>query len=346
METVQEALLYETQSNGDLVCHLCRHECRIREGERGVCRVRENRGGKLYTRVYGRVISQHVDPIEKKPLYHFYPGSTSYSIATAGCNFNCRWCQNWEIAQLPHQTEDISGLEVEPQRIVDAALTHGSRSIAYTYTEPTVFFEYAYDVAQYAMAEGLANVFITNGYMSEAALEMIGPYLHAANVDLKAFRDSTYKKFIGARLEPVLESLRLMKAMGIWVEVTTLVIPELNDDPQELTEAAQFIAQELGPETPWHISRYYPTSRWRERPPTPVRTLITAREIGLEQGLHYVYIGNVGGHAGADTTCPSCGEMLIRRRGFTVLSNRVHDGCCPNCGRSIAGVGLGGIDLA
>jgi pyruvate formate lyase activating enzyme len=225
-------------------------------------------------------------------------------------------------------------------------LAHGCRSIAYTYTEPTVFFEYAYDTAQYALAEGLANVFITNGYMSEAALEMIGSYLHAANVDLKAFRDSTYKRLIGARLEPVLESLRLMKGMGIWVEVTTLVIPELNDEPEELTDAAQFIARELGPETPWHISRFYPSYQWRERSPTPIRTLEMAREIGLEQGLQFVYIGNVGGYRGADTTCPECGEVLIRRRGFSVLDDRVRDGRCPNCGSRIAGVGLGGWDLA
>jgi pyruvate formate lyase activating enzyme len=346
MSAPREALLYEAESDGYLICRLCRHECRIQEGKRGVCRVRENRAGKLYTLVYGRVISQHVDPIEKKPLYHFYPGSTAYSIATAGCNFKCPWCQNWEISQLPNREAAIPGREASPRDVVNAALAYGSRSIAYTYTEPTIFFEYAYDTAQIAEAEGLLNVFITNGYMSEAALDRIGPHLHAANVDLKAFRDPTYKRLIGGRLEPVLENMKLMKAMGIWVEVTTLVIPDLNDDPEELADAADFIAQELGPETPWHISRFYPTYRWTDRPPTSITTLEAAREIGLDRGLRYVYIGNVDGGAGSDTRCPECGELLLRRRGFSVLSNRIRGDHCPNCGRRIEGVGLGGMDLA
>jgi pyruvate formate lyase activating enzyme len=265
----------------------------IADGKRGVCQVRENRDGTLYTLVYGRTISQHVDPVEKKPLYHFYPGSTAYSIATPGCNFRCQWCQNWEISQMPREQHLISGHKASPEQIVAATQRAGCQSIAYTYTEPTIFFEYAYDTARLAHAAGLANLYITNGYMTVEMLETFHPYLDAANVDLKAFRKKTYHRYVGAGLQPVLDSMKTMKRMGIWLEVTTLVIPGLNDDSAELRDEAQFIANELGVDTPWHISRFFPAYKMTDVPPTPLATLQRARQIGLEEGLHYVYVGNI-----------------------------------------------------
>jgi pyruvate formate lyase activating enzyme len=312
----------------------------VPEGKLGVCRVRQNVDGALYTLVYGRTISQNVDPVEKKPLYHFYPGSKSYSIATPGCNFRCQWCQNADISQLPRERGVIAGHPATPGQIVADARATRSRSIAYTYTEPTIFFEYSYDTARLAHEAGVANVYVTNGYMTADVLEAFHPYLDGANVDLKAFRKKTYNRQIGAGLEPVLDSLRTMKRLGVWLEVTSLVIPGVNDDPAELRDIAGFIAQELGPETPWHISRFFPTYHMTDRLPTPVETLHRAQEIGLEEGLRYVYLGNVTGES--NTTCHSCGLLLIRRRGYWISENRVRDGGCPNCEAPVAGVGMDG----
>jgi len=348
---MKEAMLYEKLSDDRVRCNLCAHRCVIADGKMGVCQVRENRDGMLYTLVYGRTISQHVDPVEKKPLLHFYPGSTAYSIATPGCNFRCRWCQNWEISQMPRERHLIIGEKASPEQVVAAARRAGCRSIAYTYTEPTVFFEYAYDTARLAHEADIANIYVTNGYMTEEMLETFNPphpprsggehdlYLDAANVDLKAFRDETYRKYVGARLQPVLDSLKVMKRLSVWVEVTTLVVPGINDDLAELRDAAQFVAQELGVETPWHISRFYPAYEMTGVPPTPVATLQRAREIGLEEGLRYVYVGNVPGEA--NTLCHGCGRLLIRRSGYWILENNVQpDGCCPDCGTPVAGVGM------
>jgi pyruvate formate lyase activating enzyme len=336
----QEARLYEPCPDGKVRCHLCEHRCVIPDGKFGVCRVRQNVGRKLYTMAYGRAVARHVDPIEKKPLYHFYPGSTAYSIATEGCNFRCRWCQNWEISQIPRKGDPIRGGVAPPHQIVRAARDYGSRSIAYTYTEPTVFFEYALDTAPLAHAEGMANVFVTNGYMSEEMLSQFRPYLDAANVDLKAFRDSTYKRYVGARLQPVLDSIKAMKRLGIWLEVTTLVIPGLNDSPGELHDAAAFVARELGPDTPWHISRFYPAWQMADRPPTPLATLRRARDIGREEGLRYVYVGNVPEEGGQDTICRGCDRVLIRRHGFGGIINHLQEDHCPDCGTPVAGVGM------
>jgi len=337
---MKEAMLYEQLSDEQVRCNLCAHHCVIADGKRGICQVRENRGGTLYSLVYGRTISQNVDPVEKKPLFHFYPGTTIYSIATPGCNFRCRWCQNWDISQMRRERHLIMGSEASPAEIVAEAERAGCRSIAYTYTEPTIFSEYAYDTSRLAQASGLANVYVTNGYMTTEMLETFHPYLDAANVDLKAFRDQTYKKYIGAKLQPVLDTLKVMKRLGIWLEVTTLVIPGVNDDPLELRDAAQFVAHELGVETPWHISRFFPAYKMMDIPPTPMETLARAREIGLAEGLHYVYVGNVAGEA--DTFCHSCGRPLIRRSTFAVLENLVKPGGrCPDCGESIAGIRMG-----
>ena len=341
---MQEAMLYKKIGDKRVRCTLCAHGCVIAEGKFGVCKVRQNIEGTLYTRVYGRTISQNVDPLEKKPLYHFLPGAKAYSIATPGCNFQCRWCQNWEISQVLRETHLIAGRAASPEEVVDSALQTGSRAIAYTYTEPTIFFEYAYHIALLAHLAGLANVYVTNGYMSPEMLETIHPYLDAANVDLKAFRKKTYHRYVGAGLKPVLENLKTMKRMGIWVEVTTLVIPGLNDSPEELRDIAQFIITELGHDTPWHISRFFPGYKMNDRPPTPVKTLRQARSIGLAEGLHHVYLGNVGEET--NTYCHQCRRLLIQRRGYWVTENHIKDGLCPDCDTAVAGVWTNPIHLA
>jgi pyruvate formate lyase activating enzyme len=259
---------------------------------------------------YGQVVSQQVDPVEKKPLYHFYPGSKAYSIATPGCNFRCRWCQNWQIAQMPREMQTIAGSECTPSAIVEAACATGCQSIAYTYTEPIVFFEFSHDVARHARAVGLHNIYVTNGFISREVLELLQPYLDAANVDLKAFREKTYRRYIGAHLQPVLDSMIALKQAGIWLEVTTLLIPSINDQPDELKDIAGFIAHELDSETPWHISRFFPAYRLVDRQITPVETLNLARQIGLEAGLKYVYIGNLTADSYGDTLCPVCKRVL------------------------------------
>jgi pyruvate formate lyase activating enzyme len=339
---MKEAMLYEKLPGDRVRCHLCAHQCLIADGKRGICQVRENRGGTLYTLVYGRTITQHVDPVEKKPLFHFYPGSFAYSIATPGCNFHCRWCQNWEISQVDPDHPLPLGQEASPEQIVAAAQQANCSSIAYTYTEPTVFFEYAYDTARLAHEAGLVNIYVTNGYMTEEMLETFHPYLDAANVDLKTFEDHVYRRYVGARVQPVLDTLQLMKRLGIWLEVTTLVIPGINDDPAELEGAARFVVEELGEETPWHISRFFPAYQMHSTPPTPVETLLQAKEIGLAEGLKYVYVGNAPHEVRQDTVCPACGKTLIQRHGFMVLANRIRNGRCPDCGTLIAGVGMGG----
>ena len=337
---MKEAMLYEKLADGRVHCHLCAHECKIAPDHKGICQVRENQEGTLYTLVYGRTIARHIDPVEKKPLLHFYPGSKAYSVATPGCNFRCTWCQNADISQMPREQHLMMGSEATPQEIVEAAQGNRCRSIAYTYTEPTIFFEYSYDIAQSAHEEGLANIYVTNGFMTEEMLETMHPYLDAANVDLKAFRDETYREYVGARLEPVLDSLRKMKELGVWVEVTTLVIPNLNDDPGELRDIAEFIVKDLGPETPWHISRFRPAYKMRDRPPTDVARLVEAEAIGEEAGLRYVYVGNVPGET--STVCHECGATVIERTGYRVVENRAtDDGSCPSCGTAVAGVGLG-----
>jgi pyruvate formate lyase activating enzyme len=294
-----EALLYTPLENQAVRCALCAHRCKIADGKRGICQVRENRRGTLVSLVYGKLVAQHVDPIEKKPIFHMLPGSHAYSIATVGCNFKCRFCQNADIAQMPaDHTGAIVGREATPEAIVADAHAKACQSIAYTYTEPTVFFEFALDVARLAHTAGLRNIFVTNGYMTAEALDMLLPVLDAANVDLKSFSEDFYHRTCSARLAPVQDTLKRMKDGGILVEVTTLVIPGHNDSRAELEAIARFLAEDLGPATPWHISRFHPTYHMTDRPPTPVETLAMAREIGMAAGLRYVYIGNVPGGGG------------------------------------------------
>ncbi len=336
-----EAYLWEPLEGQAVKCNLCNHRCVIKPGKRGICSVRENQSGMLHSLVYGKVIARNIDPIEKKPLFHFLPGSLSYSIATVGCNFKCRFCQNADIAQMPNDRSGlIMGDETSPEAIVDSALKAKCKSISYTYTEPTIFFEFAYDTAKLAHEAGLSNVFVTNGYMTAEALDMIHPYLHAANVDLKAFNPDYYKNLCSAKLEPVKESLIKMKALGIFVEVTTLMVPGLNDDPKELEALAGFLAESLGPETPWHVSRFHPTYRLQDRSPTPMGTLITAREIGMNAGLRYVYTGNVPGEEAENTFCYQCGKAVIQRWGFQIRKYDIDAGRCKSCGAEIDGIGL------
>jgi pyruvate formate lyase activating enzyme len=297
--------------------------------------VRENRDGVLYTLVYGLPVSTAVDPIEKKPLFHFLPGSMSFSIATVGCNFTCAFCQNADISQMPSDRGRIIGRPLPPEQVVAAALEAGCLSISYTYTEPTVFYEYARDCARLATEAGLKNVFVTNGYMTAEMLGDIDGHLHAANVDLKSFSDRFYRAHVGARLKPVLDSIRRMWAMGVWLEVTTLLIPGENDQADELHSLASFLAS-ISPDIPWHISRFFPTYHMVDVAPTPVTTIERALRIGREEGLHYVYGGNIPGHASESTLCPACGEVLIERQGFRSISRGINKGNCSRCGRQIA----------
>jgi pyruvate formate lyase activating enzyme len=340
MMAMREAMFYENAGGNRVRCGLCRFRCLIGDGRRGICSVRENRGGTLFSLVYGKAIAENVDPIEKKPLFHVMPGSRSFSVATVGCNFRCLHCQNYSISQPLLDTLQITGIDLPPEEIVAKALASGCRSIAYTYTEPTIFFEYAYDTAVLAKKAGLMNVFVTNGYITPEALALIRPFLDAANIDLKGFSERFYREVVHAMLKEVLDSILEYKRQGIWIELTTLIIPGWNDTDDELRGIARFIADKVGVETPWHVSRFHPTFKMTDRPPTPVATLARARQIGLDEGLAYVYEGNVPEEGGENTCCPACGEILIRRSGFYLAENRIKQGKCPDCAASIDGIDM------
>lgn len=339
---MHKAILYDQLEDNKVRCRLCAHGCVIKDGKRGICQVRQNQGGTLYSLVYGQLIAANPDPIEKKPLFHFLPGTTSFSIATLGCNFQCAFCQNWNISQHPRLNDSpLDGEpEVPPFSVVSQAQASGCASMSYTYTEPTIFFEYARDCMTLAVEKGIKNVFVSNGYESADCVEACRGLLHAANIDLKAMNDRFYKEECKARLQPVLDTLKAMHAAGIWLEVTTLIIPGKNDDPGELKELTRFISDELSPRVPWHVSAYTPRYKYEGSGigPTPVKLLERALEIGREAGLAYVYAGNVYGHSTESTFCPQCGAELITRRGFTVLTNRISDGRCPQCQTEQAGV--------
>jgi|YNPBryantNP2012_1023418.scaffolds.fasta_scaffold00779_10 pyruvate formate lyase activating enzyme len=341
-----EAILWERLAADDLRvrCNLCAHRCVIPPGRQGACCVRENRDGILVTLVYERAISQHVDPIEKKPLFHFQPGSRSYSIATVGCNFRCAFCQNWEISQLPRESHQVPGETARPEAIARAAREYGCASISYTYTEPTIFAEYALDTARVAVGLGLKNVFVSNGYMTPELLRLMAGLIHAINVDLKAGRGEFYHKISGADLKPVLANLKLIQQLGIWLEVTTLVIPGLNDSDEELRWVASYLFNELGPDVPWHVSRFFPHYRMSDVPPTPAATLARAWHIGRDVGLRYVYVGNLPGHESESTFCPHCGALLIERYGYHVRFRGLGDGVCAHCGTAVPGVEMRPLD--
>jgi len=332
---MKPALLVKQSENG-ITCLLCAHRCTLQEGRSGICNVRKNVGGQIQALTYHRVAATHSDPIEKKPLYHFLPGSTSFSIAAMGCNFSCTFCQNHSLSMVKNEA-GIIGEAVTPAQIVQAAQRNQSASISYTYTEPTIYFELMYETAQLAHAAGIKNVMVTNGYMSAEALEMIGPYLDAANIDLKAFRDDFYKTYCGARLQPVLDTIRAMRARGIWVELTTLLIPGLNDEQKEVLELINFIAQ-TDKNMPWHVSRFYPQHKLTNISPTDPQVMFAFLEEAAAAGLKYLYAGNVHSDSWSDTLCPKCKTLLIERSGYFTRVLEMQNGCCTNCDCRIDGV--------
>ncbi|RJO63362.1 MAG: AmmeMemoRadiSam system radical SAM enzyme [Myxococcales bacterium] len=335
---MKEAMLYTATGGGTVRCGLCAHRCAIKDGGHGVCGVRVNQGGVLYTANYDKVVATHVDPIEKKPLFHYKPGSLSYSIATAGCNFRCTFCQNYHISQWTHDHGyDLPGESVPPEEIVRQARSAGCETIAFTYTEPTIFAELAYDTAKLAAPHGIDGVFVSNGYMTAEMVDVFGPLIKAANIDLKAFREASYRETAGAKLQPVLDSIRYLREKGVWVEVTTLVIPGFNDEDAELKEMAEFLAA-VDAGMPWHLSAFHPTYHMLDRTPTGLRTLHRAHDIGRAAGLKYVYCGNVPGNPYESTLCPSCSASLIEREGYRVRMRGLSRGHCAACGEAIPGV--------
>lgn len=340
---MRKAVLWEPSEAGKVQCGLCAHRCLIADEAVGRCRVRKNIGGALYSLNYDKVCSANPDPIEKKPLFHFQPGSRSFSVATMGCNFQCDFCQNWQISQAAVETGRIDGEAISPEQIVAGAVRSRCSSIAYTYTEPTVFMELCADCGRLAKDKGLTNVFVSNGYLTRGAVDFAQDWLDGINVDLKAFSDNFYRRLCKARLQPVLETLEyIAKATDIWLEITTLLVPGENDSADELKQLAAFIADKCGPDVPWHISRYHPMYKHFDSEPTPFRSLENAYDIGKAAGLHYIYVGNVPGGRYESTCCPDCGCTLIERVGYNIAANRIHDGQCPDCSVKIAGFEMSG----
>lgn len=322
-------------------CGLCAHRCRLAAGQHGRCRVRWNDNGSLKTLTYGRLCAAAADPIEKKPLFHFQPGSRSFSVATQGCNFQCDFCQNWQISQGPRQNQKVDGKDTRADQVVQAALRNDCTSIAYTYSEPTIFMEWAADCGRLACEKGLANVFVSNGYLTPEAVTSVQSWLQGINIDLKAFSDDFYRRHCQASLKPVLETIRrIARETGIWLEVTTLLIPEANDGEDELKHLASWLAEEAGPQVPWHISRFFPQYQSEATESTSVDRLQTAYEIGRAAGLHYVYLGNVPGSQTESSFCHQCGHLLIERVGYTIRGNHLKQGACPECCTPMAGWGL------
>lgn len=333
---LKEALYWSSMGEGQVQCGLCPRRCILADGQRGFCRTRKNIGGRLWSLTYGHPVAIHIDPIEKKPLFHVYPGSRSFSIATAGCNLRCKFCQNWEISQA--DPAEINTEFIPPENIVRMARESGSRTIAFTYTEPTIFYEYMLAIAKLANAEGMDCVMHSSGFINEEPLRELAKYLKAANIDLKGFSDKYYSSFCEGNLTSVLNTLKVLKEEGVWIEVTNLIIPTANDSPEEITKLCQWIKENLGVDTPLHFSRFFPMYKILDLSPTPIETLVRAREIAMKQGLHYVYIGNIPQQMGEDTICPSCAKLLIKRIGYTILENNIVKGKCKFCGFKIAGI--------
>ena len=330
---MKEVYLYKKLSNQKVQCLNCAHRCVILPGKRGICGVRENINGKLYSLVYGKAVAIHIDPIEKKPFFHFLPGSYSLSVATVGCPFACKNCQNWDISQGPKLTGKIEGEDVSPEEIVKMAKEYKVPSISYTYTDPVVFSEYALDTMKLAKKEGIKNAWVSNGFMSPESAKMVIPYLDADRIDVKSFSDDFYIKNCGGKLQPVLDTCKLMKKSGVWVEIITLVIPTLSDSEEMFRKIAVFIHDELGPETPWHVTQFSGAISWKlqDLPDTPAGSLEKAYKIGKEAGLKYVYTGNIPGMPFEDTFCPKCKTLAIDRTGY-IISRHDKQGMCPKCG--------------
>jgi pyruvate formate lyase activating enzyme len=335
-QPAKEALFYEKLSSKDLRCLLCPRECVIAPGKRGFCRVRQNSGGILYTLSYGKPVAMHIDPIEKKPLFNFLPGTSAFSIACAGCNLTCQFCQNWEISQS--SPDRMSGSYIEPEELLKKIKDSGIPTVAYTYTEPTIFYEYILELSKLARAAGVRVVMHSNGYINEKPLRDLAKYLDAANIDLKGFSDDYYARIAQGSLAPVLKTLRILKEEGVHLEITNLVLPGYNDDLAVIKKMCEWIRDNLGTDTPLHFTRFYPMYKLVALTPTPVETLEKARDIAMACGLKYVYIGNVPGHDGENTYCPKCGRIVIKRMGYMVSGNNLKAGACGFCGEKISGV--------
>lgn len=322
----QEAWFYEKLDGGRVQCQLCPNRCILTEGQRGLCKVRENQNGKLVSLVYGQPVTIHVDPIEKKPFNHFLPGSTAYSIATGGCSLSCKYCQNWDIAQ--RFPEDLKSINMPPEKVVEEALKSGAKSIAYTYSEPMVFYEYLYDTAKLAHERGLKNVVVSSGYVNPEPLKKLLPLLDAIKIDLKGFSEDFYQEIVGGHLQPVLDNLKIIKEEGTWLEIVNLLVPGKNDNPEEIKKMCEWLKNNLGPDVPLHFSRFHPEYKLQNLPPTPEETVKNARQICLDVGLHYVYTGNIIDPEGQTTYCPTNKKPLIVRQGQTVLENHLDEGLC------------------
>jgi pyruvate formate lyase activating enzyme len=333
---LKEALYWKDAGQGRVQCFLCPRQCLIGPNQRGFCRARKNIKGKLYCLTYGQPVAIHVDPIEKKPFFHVYPGTKSFSIATAGCNLRCKFCQNWEISQL--DPESVKVKFVPPQEIIQQAKASGCRTIAFTYTEPTIFYEYMLDIAQLAKSEGIACIMHSSGFVNEAPLRRLAKYLTAADIDLKGFSQEYYASFCEGTLESVLKTLKILKEERVWLEITNLILPGANDAPSDINNLCVWVRDNLGPDTPVHFSRFFPMYKLLDLSPTPIKTLTAAGEIAKKSGLYYVYIGNVPQNTGEDTICPVCGKVLIKRIGYSVLENNIAGGKCKFCAVKISGV--------
>lgn len=330
---IKEGVLFDILPGNKVKCNICSHRCTVSEGRPGICGTRKNIDGKIYSLIYNTVSSEAVDPIEKKPLYHFLPGTFSYSLGTIGCNFRCLHCQNWKISQV--SLEEAYTKEITPEESVRRAVAAGCRSISWTYNEPAIWHEYTYDSAKLAKKAGLKTIYVTNGYITPEALRRIAPYLDAFRVDIKSFSDEFYRKICGARLSPVLESTKLAKELGMHIEIITLLIPAKNDSPEEISRIVKWVHDSLGEDTPMHFTRFYPMHKMDDIPPTPVGTLEIAYDIAKKEGLRFVYTGNVPGHKYENTYCPKCNMLLIDRAGFQVNAIKIKDGACPSCGEKI-----------
>ncbi|MHC4641043.1 MAG: AmmeMemoRadiSam system radical SAM enzyme [Planctomycetota bacterium] len=340
-QKLKRAVLWDSSEDNKIRCKLCNWQCVIDEDKLGRCCVRKNSEGVLYSLNYNKVCSANPDPIEKKPLYHFQPGTSSFSVATMGCNFRCEFCQNWQISQAALEDGQISGQAISPEQIVTGAVRSGCKSIAYTYTEPTVFMELCNDCGHLAKEHDLTNVFVSNGYMTKEAIDFAGDWLNGINVDLKSFSEDYYKRLCKARLQPVLDTISyIAKETNIWLEITTLLVPGENDSDDELKKLADFIVSKAGADVPWHISRFHPQYKFLDSVATPSESLARAEQIGKESGLRYVYLGNMPGSKSESTFCYKCGRILIERVGYRILTNHITNSCCPDCGTEIAGFGL------
>ncbi|MCQ9207462.1 MAG: AmmeMemoRadiSam system radical SAM enzyme [Omnitrophica bacterium] len=332
----KEALHYEQIDETTVKCVLCPNECVLKNGQRSFCRVREPKNGKLYSLVYETPCSVHVDPIEKKPIYHMFPGSKAFSIATVGCNLRCKFCQNWQISQ--EYPESAANRHLPCKSVVDLALKNNCRSIAYTYSEPTVFYEYMLETAGIAREKGVKNIWVTGGFINPKPLRRLCSVIDAANIDFKGMSDKYLRETCGERLKPLLSTIKLTKEMGVWVELTNLVVPTLNDDPAMIKDMCAWIKENLGADTPLHFSRFWPMYQLKNLPPTPLDTLKNAKAIAEMAGLNYVYIGNVPESATGNTACPYCKKIVVKRTGYFVLSNHIINSKCGFCGQKIAGV--------